>query len=49
MTVKELQDFLSYCDPKASILVTDGENSHIVKEIDVYYVVSKKVLKIDIS
>ena len=49
MTVKELQDFLSYCDPDASIIVTNGDNSHIVETIDVDYVVSKKVLRIDVS
>ena len=49
MTVKELQDFLSYCDPAASIVITNNEDSHVVESIDVDYVVSKKVLRIDIS
>lgn len=49
MTVKELQNFLSYCAPEASILVINGENSHVVEEIDVDYMVSKKILRIDIS
>lgn len=45
MTVKELQDFLSYCDPNASIIITNGDDSHIVETIDVDYVVSKKSFK----
>lgn len=49
MTVKELKEFLQYCDEDASILVTGGEKEHLVQEIDVDYLVSKKVLRIDIS
>lgn len=49
MTVKELKDFLQYCDEDASILITGGEKEHQVQEIDVDYVISKKVLRIDIS
>lgn len=50
MTVKELKDFLDYCDPNASIIVIDCDNdkSHMLSEIDVEYSVSKKLLRIDI-
>lgn len=50
MTVKELQNFLDYCDPKASIIIIDHENdkSHMLSEIDVDYLVSKKLLRIEI-
>lgn len=47
MTVEELKDFLDYCDPEASIVITDHENnkSHTVLEEDVDYIVSKKTCK----
>lgn len=50
MTVKELKDFLDYCDPNASIIIIDSENekSHMLSEIDVDYSISRKLLKIDI-
>lgn len=50
MTVQELKDFLDYCDPNASILIIDHENekSHTVLEEDVDYLISKKLLRIDI-
>lgn len=50
MTVKELQNFLDYCDPNASIIIIDNENekSHMLSEIDVDYLVSEKLLRIDI-
>lgn len=50
MTVKELQDFLDYCDLNASIIIIDHENekSHMLLDIDVEYLVSKKLLRIDI-
>ena len=50
MTVQELKDFLDYCDPNASIIIIDSENdkSHMLSEIDVDYLVSRKLLRIDI-
>lgn len=50
MTVQELKDFLDYCDPNASIIIIDHENdkSHMLLEIDVDYLVSRKLLRIDI-
>lgn len=50
MTVKELKEFLNYCDPNASIVITDYENNkfHTLLEVDVDYVISKKILRIDI-
>lgn len=50
MTVKELQNFLDYCDPNASIIIIDHESdkSHMLSEIDVDYLVSKKLLRIEI-
>lgn len=50
MTVKELQNFLDYCDPNASIIIIDHENdkSHMLLDVDVDYLVSKKLLRIDI-
>lgn len=50
MTVKELKDFLDCCDPNASIIIIDRENekSHMLLKIDVDYLVSKKLLRIDI-
>lgn len=50
MIVEELKDFLDYCDPNASILIIDRENEkyHMLLEADVDYVISKKVLIIDI-
>lgn len=50
MTVKELQNFLDYCDPNASIIIIDHEydKSHMLLEVDVDYLVSKKLLRIDI-
>lgn len=50
MTVKELKDFLDYCDPNASIIIIDHENekSHMLLDIDVAYLVSEKLLRIDI-
>lgn len=50
MTVKELKEFLDYCDPNASIIIIDHENekSHMLLDINVDYLVSKKLLRIDI-
>lgn len=50
MNVKELKEFLDYCDPNASVVITDYENnkSHTLLEVDVDYLVSKKLLRIDI-
>ena len=50
MTVQELKDFLDYCDPNASIIIIDSENdkSYMLSEIDVDYLVSRKLLRIDI-
>ena len=50
MTVKELKDFLDYCDPNVSIIIIDSENekSHILSTEDVDYLISKKLLRIDI-
>lgn len=50
MTVKELKDFLDYCDPNTSIIIVDHENekSHMLLDVDVDYLVSKKLLRIDI-
>lgn len=50
MTVKELKDFLDYCDPNASIIIIDHENekSHMLLKVDVEYLVLRKLLKIDI-
>lgn len=48
--VKDLQNFLDYCDPEASIIITDHENSksHTVLEEDVDYIISEKLVRIDI-
>lgn len=48
--VKDLKFFLDYCDPEASIIITDRKNekSHTVLEEDIAYTVSKKLVKIDI-